>query len=94
MLTTQQKTGLNILQVSTFFRPPCHILSDQPGASGQALRELLWRTEAVTFQPGRPALRPPLPLPPPLPLLPRGSQVSVARASALPLPGYSTSPLL
>lgn len=62
MLTTQQKTGLNILQVSTFFRPPCHILSDQPGAAGQALWELLWRTEAVTFQ-----LRPArLPLPPSL----------------------------
>lgn len=60
MLTTQQKTGLNILQVSTFFRPSCHILSDQPGAAGQALWELLWRTEAVTFQ-----LRPArLPLPP------------------------------
>lgn len=41
MLTTQQKTGLNILQVSTFFRLPCHILSDQPGAAGQALWELL-----------------------------------------------------
>lgn len=66
MLTTQQKTGFSILQVSTFFRPPCHILSDQPGASGQALWELLWRTEAVTFQRG-----PAPPRLPPLPPLPK-----------------------
>lgn len=28
-LTTPQKTGFNISQVSTFFRRPCHALSDQ-----------------------------------------------------------------
>lgn len=28
-LTTPQKTGFNISQVSTFFRRPCHTLSDQ-----------------------------------------------------------------
>lgn len=71
MLTTQQKTGLNILQVSTFFRPPCHILSDQPGAAGQPLWELLWRTEAVTFQ--LRLARLPLPPSPPQRNIPQGS---------------------
>lgn len=63
MLTTPQKTGLNISQVSTFFRPPCLILSVQePQARPGAVMEM-WRAEAQAFQPGcRPPLHPPFPL--------------------------------
>lgn len=62
MLTTQQKTGLNILQVSTFFRPSCHILSDQPepqaGAPGAALENRSCNIPAQALP------RPPHPFPP------------------------------